>query len=136
MTRKQSQEQILAAAEKKVNVPAIIGLVVGIIIAIPIVTLAPDIPSVIGGLIGGVVIYPLAYKIMNRTKTSTVHEKPIDDNIKVGYPNVDNMEKIDSEISDTLEKINESPATARGTATTADVPITSSKNPIETGGSS
>jgi len=150
MTRRQNQEQILAAAEKKVNVPAIIGLVAGIIIAIPIVTFAPDIPSVIGGLIGGIVIYPLAYKIMNRTKTNMTTEKPIDNkDIHVDdNTNIDNVEKIDSEIPDNLERINDPPttettattATAATTThtstTTATSSFTPSKNTIETGGSS
>ena len=80
---------------------------------------------------------------MNRTKTSTVREKPIDDSINVSYPNIDNMEKTDSEISDVLEKINDPPATTATAATTpgttaaaAAAAVTPSKNPIETGGSS
>jgi cytosine permease len=150
MTRKQNQEQILASAEKKVNVPAIIGLVAGIIIAIPIVTFAPDIPSVIGGLIGGIVIYPLAYKIMNRTKTKMTIEKRIGiDDINAGNnTSIDNVEEIDSEISDSLERIDDIPTTeTKTTAAVTTTPTTTttasatpsftpSKNPIETGGSS
>jgi cytosine permease len=63
VARKSNQAQILASAERKVNVPAIIGLLAGIAIAAPIVAFVPDIPSVIGGLIGGVIVYPLAVKL-------------------------------------------------------------------------
>lgn len=91
VARKSNQAQILAAAERKVNVPAIIGLLAGIAIAAPIVAFAPDIPSVLGGLIGGIVVYPLAVKLERRHyKTKKVPGKGIAEDSLSYDNNIDN----------------------------------------------
>ena len=63
VARRNTADEILAAGDRRVNVPAIIGFLVGIAIAVPLVIFAPDIPSVIGGLIGGIVVYPIVARI-------------------------------------------------------------------------
>lgn len=77
VARKNNQDEILAASERKVNVPAVIGFLSGIAIAVPLVTFAPDIPSVIGGLIGGIVVYPLVARITGHYKNGRLTEKGI-----------------------------------------------------------
>lgn len=62
VARKNTLDEHLIAADRKVNVPALIGLGVGLIIAVIIQFTAPDLPSVIGGLIGGIGVYPIVAK--------------------------------------------------------------------------
>jgi len=62
VARKNTLDEHLVAADRKVNVPALIGLGVGLVIAVVIQLTAPDLPAVIGGLIGGIGVYPIVAK--------------------------------------------------------------------------
>jgi cytosine permease len=68
VARKNNVDELLAASEKKVNTPAIIGFLAGLVIAVVIVVAYKDLPAVIGGLIGGVVVYPIVARITGYTK--------------------------------------------------------------------
>ena len=101
VARKNTADEILAAADRRVNVPAIIGFLVGIAIAVPLVIFAPDIPSVIGGLIGGIVVYPVVARITGHYRrgrltvkgigTSTGNHIKYDDNAKSATTQPDNL---------------------------------------------
>jgi len=84
VARKSNTDEILAAADRRVNVPAIIGFLVGVAIAVPVVTFFPDIPSVIGGLIGGIGVYPLVAKITGHSKSGRLTAKGIGGSIGQG----------------------------------------------------
>jgi cytosine permease len=84
VARKNTADEILAAANRRVNVPAIIGFSAGIVIAVPIVALTPDIPSVIGGLIGGIGVYPLVAKITGHYKSGRLTKKGIGGGMEYG----------------------------------------------------
>jgi cytosine permease len=58
VARKSTHEELLLAADKKINGPAVVGFMVGLAIAIIIQIYVPDLPAVLGGLIGGVGVYP------------------------------------------------------------------------------
>jgi cytosine permease len=77
VARRNTADEILAAAYRRVNVPAIIGFIAGIVIAVPLVIFAPDIPSVIGGLIGGIVVYPIVAKATGHYKKGRLTVKGI-----------------------------------------------------------
>jgi cytosine permease len=77
VARKSTAEEIMAAADRKVNIPAIIGLLVGIAIAVIIALAVPDLPAVIGGLIGGVGVYPLVARYTGYTKNGRLTQKGI-----------------------------------------------------------
>jgi hypothetical protein len=77
VARKSTPDEILAAADRKLNVPAIIGLLVGIAIAVIIAVAVPDLPAVIGGLIGGVGVYPAVARYMGYTKGGRLTQKGI-----------------------------------------------------------
>jgi cytosine permease len=77
VARRNTADEILAAADRRVNVPAIIGFIAGIVIAVPLVIFAPDIPSVIGGLIGGIVVYPIVAKATGHYKKGRLTAKGI-----------------------------------------------------------
>jgi cytosine permease len=62
VARKNTLEEHLVAADKKMNVPALIGLGAGLVIAVVIQLTAPDLPGVTGGLIGGIGVYPIVAK--------------------------------------------------------------------------
>jgi cytosine permease len=62
VARKNTLDEHLVAADRKVNTPALIGLGVGLVIAVVIQFTAPDLPAVIGGLIGGIGVYPIVAK--------------------------------------------------------------------------
>jgi cytosine permease len=62
VARKNTLDEHLVAADKKTNVPALIGLGAGLVIAVIIQLTAPDLPSVTGGLIGGIGVYPIVAK--------------------------------------------------------------------------
>jgi cytosine permease len=62
VARKNTLEEHLVAADKKMNVPALIGLGSGLVIAVIIQFTAPDLPGVTGGLIGGIGVYPIVAK--------------------------------------------------------------------------
>jgi cytosine permease len=55
---KSTPDELLLAADKKINGPAVVGFLVGLAIAIVIQIYVPDLPAVLGGLIGGVGVYP------------------------------------------------------------------------------
>jgi hypothetical protein len=92
VARKNTADEILAVGDRRVNVPAIIGFLAGIAIAVPLVIFAPDIPSVIGGLIGGIVVYPIVAKFTGHYEkgrltakgigTSTENYMKYDDSVK------------------------------------------------------
>ena len=71
------QMKYLLPADRRVNVPAIIGFLAGIAIAVPLVIFAPDIPSVIGGLIGGIVVYPVVARITGHYRRGRLTVKGI-----------------------------------------------------------
>lgn len=58
VARKSTPDELLRAAEKKINGPAVVGFLGGLAIAVAIQIWVPDLPAVVGGLIGGVGIYP------------------------------------------------------------------------------
>jgi cytosine permease len=91
VARKSTADEILAAANRRVNIPAIIGFLVGIAIAVPLVALAPDIPSVIGGLIGGIGVYPLVAKITGHYKSGRLTEKGIGGGVGYGAARTTNQ---------------------------------------------
>ena len=59
MARNNTQEEVLLASERKVNWPAIVGILSGTAIAAYMITYVPDLPPILGGLIGGCGVYPL-----------------------------------------------------------------------------
>jgi hypothetical protein len=77
VARKSTPDEILTAADRKLNIPAIIGLLVGIAIAVIIAVAIPDLPAVIGGLIGGIGVYPAVAKYMGYTKGGRLTDKGI-----------------------------------------------------------
>lgn len=77
VARKSTPDEILTAADRKLNIPAIIGLLVGIAIAVIIAVAIPDLPAVIGGLIGGIGVYPVVAKYMGYTKGGRLTDKGI-----------------------------------------------------------
>jgi hypothetical protein len=91
VARKNTADEILAASYRRVNVPAIIGFLAGIAIAVPIVALVPDIPSVIGGLIGGIGVYPLVAKITGHYKSGRLTEKGIGGSVRYGTAGTTNQ---------------------------------------------
>src|ERR687897_845071 len=84
VARRNTADELLAAADRRVNVPAIIGFIAGIAIAVPLVIFAPDIPSVIGGLIGGIVVYPVVAKIKGHSKRGRLTAKGIGGSVGQG----------------------------------------------------
>jgi hypothetical protein len=92
VARKNTADEILAVGDRRVNLPAVIGFLAGIAIAVPLVIFAPDIPSVIGGLIGGIVVYPIVAKVTGHYEkgrltlkgigTSTENYIKYDDSVK------------------------------------------------------
>jgi cytosine permease len=77
VARKSTPDEILTAADRVVNIPAIIGLLVGIVIAVIIAVAVPDLPAVIGGLIGGVGVYPAVARYMGYTKGGRLTDRGI-----------------------------------------------------------
>jgi cytosine permease len=77
VARKSTPDEMLTAADRKLNIPAIIGLLVGIAIAVIIAVAVPDLPAVIGGLIGGIGVYPAVAKYMGYTKGGRLTDKGI-----------------------------------------------------------
>ena len=62
VARNNTQEEVLLASERKVNWPAIVGILSGTAIAAYMITYVPDLPPILGGLIGGCAVYPaIAY---------------------------------------------------------------------------
>ncbi len=62
VARNNTQEEVLLASERKVNWPAIAGILSGTAIAAYMITYVPDLPPILGGLIGGCAVYPaIAY---------------------------------------------------------------------------
>jgi cytosine permease len=84
VARKSNLNEILAASDRRVNVPAVIGFLAGVAIAVPIVTFVPDIPSVIGGLIGGIGVYPLVARMQGHFKSGRLTAKGIGGRIGQG----------------------------------------------------
>lgn len=77
VVRKNNVDELLAAGEKKVNIPAIIGFLSGLVIAVVLVVAYKDLPSVIGGLIGGIVVYPLVARVTGYTKDGRLTPKAL-----------------------------------------------------------
>jgi cytosine permease len=77
VARNNTIEDHLIVADKKVNFPAIIGLLAGLIIAIFIKLFAPDLPPVVGGLIGGIIVYPIIAKLNGYFKDGLLTTKVI-----------------------------------------------------------
>jgi cytosine permease len=75
VARKSTPEEILVAADKKINGPAVIGFLAGLALAIVIQIAVPDLPAVVGGLIGGVGVYPLVAKMTGYTKDGRLTPK-------------------------------------------------------------
>jgi len=83
VARKNNIDEHLLAADKKFNVPALIGLGVGLAIAIVIQFTYSDLPAVIGGLIGGIGVYPLIAKCTGYFKNARLTEKGLGG--RIGY---------------------------------------------------
>jgi hypothetical protein len=77
VARKSNIDEHLASADKKVNVPAAIGFLVGLAIAVVIQTSVPDLPPAIGGLIGGIGVYPVVAKAMGYCKNGRLTPKAL-----------------------------------------------------------
>jgi cytosine permease len=77
VARKSNIDQHLASADIKVNVPAAIGFLVGLAIAIVIQLTVPDLPAAIGGLIGGIGVYPALAKAMGYCKNGRLTPKAL-----------------------------------------------------------
>jgi cytosine permease len=75
VARKCTHQELLVAADKKINGPAVVGFLVGLAIAIVIQIAVPDLPAVVGGLIGGVGVYPLVAKLTGYTKDGRLTPK-------------------------------------------------------------
>lgn len=75
VARKCTHEELLAAADKKINGPAIAGFLAGLAIAIVIQIAIPDLPAAVGGLIGGAGVYPLVAKMTGYTKAGKLTPK-------------------------------------------------------------
>ena len=64
VARNNTQEEVLLASERKVNWPAIVGILSGTAVAAYMITYVPDLPPILGGLIGGCAVYPaIAYAV-------------------------------------------------------------------------
>jgi cytosine permease len=62
VARNNTQEEVLLASERKVNWPAIVGILSGTAVAAFMIAYVPDLPPILGGLIGGCAVYPaIAY---------------------------------------------------------------------------
>ena len=83
VARKNNIDEHLLAADKKFNVPALIGLGVGLAIAIVIQFTYSDLPAVIGGLIGGIGVYPIIAKCTGYFKNARLTEKGLGG--RIGY---------------------------------------------------
>jgi cytosine permease len=90
VARKNNINEHMLAADKKFNVPALIGLGVGLAIAIVIQFTYSDLPAVIGGLIGGIGVYPLIAKITGYYKNARLTEKGLGG--KIGYGTAGTMD--------------------------------------------
>jgi hypothetical protein len=77
VARKSNIDEHLASADTKVNVPAAIGFLVGLAIAVVIQLTVPDLPPAIGGLIGGIGVYPVVAKAMGYCKNGRLTEKAL-----------------------------------------------------------
>jgi cytosine permease len=83
VARRNNVDELLAASEKKVNIPAVIGFLAGLAIAVLLVLTYKDLPSVVGGLIGGIVVYPLVAKATGYSKDGRLTPKAL--GTGVGY---------------------------------------------------
>jgi purine-cytosine permease-like protein len=77
VARKSNIDEHLASADLRVNVPAAIGFLVGLAIAIVIQLTVPDLPAAIGGLIGGIGVYPAVAKAMGYCKNGRLTPKAL-----------------------------------------------------------
>nr|MDQ3719040.1 cytosine permease [Thermoproteota archaeon] len=77
VARKSNIDEHLASAENKVNVPAVIGFLVGLAIAVVIQLSVPDLPPAVGGLIGGIGVYPVVAKMMGYCKNGRLTPKAL-----------------------------------------------------------
>lgn len=75
VARKSTPDELLAAGDKKVNGPAIVGFLVGLAIAVVIQISVPDLPAAVGGLIGGVGVYPLVAKVTGYSRAGRLTPK-------------------------------------------------------------
>jgi cytosine permease len=84
VARKSNIQEILAAADRKLNIPAIIGFLAGTAIAVTIAIAIPDLPTVIGGLVGGCGVYPLVARLTGYTQNGRLTPKGIGSGIGYG----------------------------------------------------
>jgi cytosine permease len=77
VARKSNIDEHLASADNKINLPAVIGFVVGLAIAVVIQTSIPDLPPAVGGLIGGIGVYPPVAKAMGYCKNGRLTPKAL-----------------------------------------------------------
>ena len=84
VARKNTLEEHLVAADRKANLPALIGLGAGLVIAVVIQFTAPDLPSVIGGLIGGIGVYPIVARSTGYFMNGRLTAKGLGGNISYG----------------------------------------------------
>jgi cytosine permease len=75
VARKCNIDEHLAAAEKKINGPAVVGFLGGLAIAVVIQLAAPDLPPALGGLIGGIGVYPAVAKATGYFKAGKLTAK-------------------------------------------------------------
>jgi hypothetical protein len=108
VARKNTADEILAVGDRRVNVPAIIGFLAGIAIAVPLVIFAPDIPSVIGGLVGGIVVYPIVAKFTGHYEKGRLTAKGIGTGIGTYMKYDDNNNKATTNQPDNLNPSTES----------------------------
>jgi len=83
VARRSSLDELLIASEKKINIPAVVGFLSGLPIAVVLLTAYTELPSVVGGLIGGIVIYPLVARVTGYTKDGRLTPKAL--GTGVGY---------------------------------------------------
>lgn|GEM_PF-606964 len=75
VARRNTLDEHMKAADKKYNIPALIGLGTGLVIAVIIQIVSPDLPPVLGGLIGGIGVYPAVAKATGYTLSGKLTTK-------------------------------------------------------------
>lgn len=88
VARKSNIDEHLASADSKVNVPAVIGFLVGLAIAVVIQLGIPDLPPAVGGLIGGIAVYPAVAKVMGYCKNGRLTPKALGTSASYGTAGV------------------------------------------------
>lgn len=75
VARRSNIDEHLASAEKRVNVPAVVGFLTGLALAIIIQITSPDLPAAVGGLIGGIGVYPAVARATGYSKNGRLTPK-------------------------------------------------------------